>query len=114
MSVGYDPIAGRLSTSTKDDHVQRVRVVIGGNRHLIVREVADGVSISIGSGHQIFNEKRQMRRVSAKFLPRLLTDDQNENRVEISHKLLATAHGIGHVLNNIITGTETWVYGYHI
>ena len=29
-----------------------------------------------------------MRLVSAKFVPRLLTDDQKENRVEISQELL--------------------------
>jgi hypothetical protein len=34
-----------------------------------------------------------MRRVSAKFVPRLLTDDQKENRVEISQELLANANG---------------------
>jgi len=45
--------------------------VIRGNRRLTVREVADKVGISIGSCHQIFNEKLQMRRVSAKFVPRI-------------------------------------------
>jgi len=49
--------------------------VIRGNR-LTVREVADEVGISIVSYHQIFTEKLQMRRVSAQFVPRLLTDDQ--------------------------------------
>jgi len=32
-----------------------------------------------------------MRRVSAKFVSCLLTDDQKENRVEISQELLANA-----------------------
>jgi len=45
MSVGEDPRPGRHSTST--DHVQRVRVLIRGNRRLTVREVADEVDISI-------------------------------------------------------------------
>jgi hypothetical protein len=45
------------------------------------------VGISIGSCHQIFTEKRQIRHVSAKFVPRLLTDDQKGNRVEISQEL---------------------------
>jgi len=58
-----------------DDHVERVRAVIRGNRPLTVREVADEVAISIGSCHQIFTEKLQMSRVSTKFVPRLLTDD---------------------------------------
>jgi len=75
MSVGEDARTGRPSTSTNDDHVERVRAVIRGNRRLTVREVADEAGISIGFCHQIFTEKFQMRRVSAKFMPRLLTDD---------------------------------------
>ena len=55
-----------------------------------------------------------MRRVSAKFVPRLLTDDQKENRVEISQELLANANGNENFLKNIITGNETWVYGYDV
>ena len=67
--------------------------MIRGNLRLTVREVADEVGISIGSCHQIFTEKLQMRRVCAKFVPRLLSDDQKENRVEISQELLANANG---------------------
>jgi len=51
-----------------------------------------------------------MLRVSAKFVPRLLTDDQKENRIEISQELLANEN----FLNNIITGDETLVYGYDV
>jgi len=49
MSVGEDPRPGRPSTSTNDDHVDRVRAVFRGNRCLTVREVADEVGISVGS-----------------------------------------------------------------
>ena len=55
-----------------------------------------------------------MRRVSAKFVPRLLTDDQKENRVEISQELLANANGNEIFLKNFITGDETWVYEYDV
>jgi len=34
MSAGKDLRPGRPSTSTKDDHVERVRAVIRGNRRL--------------------------------------------------------------------------------
>ena len=44
-------------------------------------------------------------------MPRLLTDYQKENRVEISQELLANANGNENFLKNIITGDETWVYG---
>ena len=55
-----------------------------------------------------------MRRVSAKFVPRLLTDDQKENRVEISQELLANANSNENFPKNIITGDETWVCGYDV
>ena len=114
VSVGEDPKPRRHSISTNDDHLDTVRAVIRGNHHLTVREVADEVSISIGSCHQIFTEKLQMRRVSAKFVPRLLTDGQKENRDKISQELLANANGNENFLKNIITGDETWVYGYDV
>ena len=93
MLVSEDPMPGHHSTSTNDDHVKTVCAVIHGNRHLTVQEVADEVGISIGSLHQIFTEKYQQHCVSAKFVPRLLTDDQKENHVEISQELLANANG---------------------
>jgi len=89
MAVGEDPRPGRPSTTTNDDHVDRVLTVIRGNRCLTVREVADEVGISRGSCHQIFTGKLQMRRVSAKVVPRWLIDDQKENRDEIIQELLA-------------------------
>jgi len=88
--------------------------VIRGNGRLTVPEGTNEVGISMGSCHQIFTEKLQMRRASAKFVPRLLTDDQKENRVEISQELLASANGNKNFLKNITTGDETWVYGYDV
>ena len=73
--------------------------MIRGNRRLTVQEVADEVGISIGSCPQIFTEKFEMRRVSAKFVPLLLNHDQKENPVEISQDLLANANGDENFLN---------------
>jgi len=39
MSVGEDPRTGRTSTSTNDEHLERVRAVIRGNRRLTVPRV---------------------------------------------------------------------------
>jgi len=64
------------------------------------------VGISIGSCHQILTEKLQTRRVSAKSVPRL-TDDQKENRVEISQELPANANGNENLLKKIKTGDKT-------
>jgi len=72
------------------------------------------VGISIGSCHQIFAEKLEVRRVSAKFLLRLSTDDQKENLFEISLELLSSANGNENFLKNIITGDGMWFCGYDV
>jgi len=54
-----------------------------------------------------------MRRVSTKFVLRFLPDDHEDNRVEIRQELLATVNG-NETFLKIITGDETWVYGYDV
>jgi hypothetical protein len=42
-------------------------------RRITIREVADGVGISIGSCHNLYSNVLAMKRVAAKFIPKLLT-----------------------------------------
>ena len=87
-----DPRSGRPSTSKTDDNVANVREVIGSNRRLTVREVAEKVSISKTVCHEILTENFGMHRIAAKFVPRLLTEDQKQNRVDVSQELLDRAN----------------------
>jgi hypothetical protein len=48
-----------------------------------------------------------MHRVAAKFLPRLLTDEQKENRVTVSQELFHRSNADENFLKNVITGDET-------
>ena len=109
------PGLDELSTSTNDHHVERVRAVIRRNRRLTVREKlltkwASAQDLVI----KFLLKNFRGRRVSAKFVPRLLTNDQKENRVEIIQELLSNANGNENFLKNIITGDETQVYGYDV
>ena len=73
-SIEDVPTSGRPSTSMDDDHVEKVLTVIRPNRRITVREVAEEVGICKCSCHLILTDKQKMRRVAAKFVPRLLTD----------------------------------------
>jgi hypothetical protein len=67
------------------------------------------VSISKTVCYEILTENLGMHRIAAKFVPRLFTDDQKQNQVDVSQELLDRANGNDNVLKNIITGDETWV-----
>jgi len=55
-----------------------------------------------------------MHHVAAKFVPRLLTEEQKQNRVTVSQELLDRLNTDENHLKNTITSDETWVYGYDV
>ena len=59
-------------------------------------------------------EKLKMHHVAAKFVPRLLTEEQKQNRITVSQELLDHSNTDENFLKNVMTGDETWVYGYDV
>jgi hypothetical protein len=54
-----------------------------------------------------------MRHISAKFVPSLLTEEQNEHRMAVATNLLQEAESDPNFKEGIITGDETCVFGYN-
>jgi hypothetical protein len=79
-SVESDLRSGRPSTSRKEEIIATVRNFFLNNRRLTVREIADYCGISVGSCDATLPHNLHMKRVCAKFVPLLLTDDQCEQR----------------------------------
>ena len=55
-SIKDDPKSGQPSSSTGDDHIEKVRSVIRENRRLTIREVSKEVGICKSSCHTILTE----------------------------------------------------------
>ena len=53
-----------------------------------------------------------MRCIAAKFVPRLLIADQRQRRVDVCQELRELANNDRCFLSRIITGDESWCYGY--
>jgi AraC-like DNA-binding protein len=79
---------------------------------LTIREIADELNLSFGTFQAILTQDLGMRRVSAKLVPRLITQDQTEHRATAYRELLQRAENDATFLPSIITGDESWVYGY--
>ena len=106
-----DPRPGRQSTSHTEETVARVREIIRADRHLTIREVAEDVGIAFGTCQKILTEDLQMRRVSAKFVPHLLTVEQKDDHMSICTDR-EQAQNDTNFMSSVITGDKSWVYGY--
>jgi hypothetical protein len=109
-----DPKSGRPSSSTGNDHIEKVCSVIRENRRLTVHEVSEEVGICKSPCHTSFTETLMMHRVAGKFVPLLLTEEQKQNCVTVSQELLDCSNTDENFLKNVITCEETWVYGYDV
>jgi len=111
-SVDSEPRHGRPSTSRNDNVINQVRTLVMQDRHITIRELADEVGVSIGSVHTILTADLGLRSVSAKFVPKLLTMEQEQLRLEIAQDMLDCVESDSNFLNTVVTGDESWVYGY--
>ncbi|XP_077512318.1 protein GVQW3-like [Amblyomma americanum] len=83
-SVESEPRSGRPSTCRNDQVIAKVNAVVMGDHCVIIREIAEGVGISTFSAHSFITEDLAMKKVAAKFVPKLLTVEKKQLRVEVS------------------------------
>jgi hypothetical protein len=82
--VDSDQRSGRPSTSQNANVIENVGSLIMEHRHLAIQEIADEVGISTGSAHSIVTEDFHMCRVVAKFVPKLLSQEQQQLRLTLT------------------------------
>jgi len=112
-SVESDQRSGRPSTSRTPENVESVWAAINENRRLTVRELEEDLGIPWTIVSQILTEDLGKIRVAAKFVPPLLSREQKEFRAAVAQDLLETAND-PHFLRKVITGDESWVYGFDL
>jgi histone-lysine N-methyltransferase SETMAR len=66
----------RPRTSTTPENIAAVHDLIEGDRQLSVVEICQELGISYGSVQSIIKNELQFRKISARWVPRLLSDQQ--------------------------------------
>ena len=110
--IKNEPRSGRHSTSKTDNNVEIVRALVRSDRRLTVRMIASELNLNHTTVHQILTEELAMKKVCAKFVPKNLTIEHKENRMDVCLHLLERNQRNRNFLKNVITGDETWIFEY--
>jgi hypothetical protein len=111
-SIESDECSGRPSTSRNPVMIDKEHSAVLDNRTITIRELSDELVLSFGLVQSILTENLGMKRVSAKFVPKLLTVVQKETRLAVARDLLQCADQDADFMRTIITSDESWVYRY--
>ena len=77
------------------------------NRRRNLRDIASEVGISFGVVQSILTDSLGISKVSARWVLRILTEDQKRSRLDIS-----TYFSVEEFMDRVVTQVETWVHHF--
>ncbi len=105
---------GRTRSARTDENIQTIRDLLEDDRCKTIRELIIQSSLSQGTVHRIIQKDLKFSRICAKFVPRLLTQQQMNHRAELAADNLSLLEDGGCAfIDKIITGDETWLYCFN-
>ena len=111
FSVEEDTLPGRPKTSVTKANIATVKIVVEQDARLSVEDIASCTDISKGSVQTILKKCFDLRKVCARRVPHLLSEEQKTPRLKCARELLKTYKGCNsRVICNLLTGDETWVH----
>ena len=87
-SVEDEPHCRRPCMSKTDENVTKVRAVLRSDRCLTIRMISSELNLNHQTVHDILTEELGMQKICAKLIPKILTNEQKENRRNVCLDLL--------------------------
>jgi len=87
LSIEDQPCSGRPSSSRNDENITKIREKLNEDRRYTIDELSEVTGVSWSSVQRILTQDLGMRRVAAKFVPHLLTEDQRKSRLAVCQDL---------------------------
>ena len=91
---------------------KKVRDLVYSDRRIQVEEIAQTLGISHGSVSTILHDRLVMRKLTARWVPKSLSDEQMATRASVCSALLKRLRSKDDFLLRLLTVYETWVHYY--
>ena len=86
--VEDDPKSGRPCTSTTDTNIKKVRQLVRSDRRVTIRVIANELGMDKETVRTILVDTLSVRKVCAKMVPSLLTEEQKAQRLNACRHIL--------------------------
>ena len=105
---------GKIQLATSiSENVENVAKLLNDDRRYSCDEIAHELDISHRSVHQILAEHLQMRKITARWVPHMLSEKEKHQHVNIVRKLLKRYGEDGNeMLQGIVAIHATWIWSF--
>ncbi|GBP02684.1 Histone-lysine N-methyltransferase SETMAR [Eumeta japonica] len=108
-----DPRPGRPVTVVTEENVRKIEKLVLADRRIKLWQIAEELQISKERVGEIIHEHMNMRKISARWVPKMLTPFDKQRRLQTSKDFLElVGDNIDEICDRIVTVDETWVRQY--
>ena len=100
---------GRSKEVRTPELIGQIKNFMDKDRRVSIETISAQFDVSVGTVHTIIREKLKMRKICAKFVLKVLREDQKERRCHDSRE---TVEMINSVLDALMAWDESWIYCY--
>ena len=104
-SVRDDERCGRSKEVRTAELIGQIKNFMDKDHHTSIETISAQFNVSVGTVPTIIREELKIRKICAKFVPRVLREDQKERRCHDSREM---------VLDALVTCDESWIYCYDL
>ena len=113
FSICDAPRPGRPKTVTTPEIIDQIHELILEDRRISAKTIAEQLGISRERVGSIIHENLNMRKLSAKWVPKCLNADQKRQWCQSSEQLMEFfRRDPNDFLSRLVTMDETWLYSY--
>ena len=103
---------GRSKEVNIPEFIGQIKNAMDNERRVSIETISAQFDVSVGTLHAIIREELKRRKICAKFVPRVLREDQKERRSRDSREMVDLINSDPAVLDSLVTSNESWIYCY--
>ena len=105
--------SGRPVSVAHEDSIAAVEKLVKADPRVTCHQIEASLGLSSASLNRIMHDHLQLRKLSARWIPHLLTEEQKQKRIDFCNFMLQKFDvGASKQVWDIVTGDETWIYQY--
>ena len=111
-SVRDDERCGRSKEVRTPELIGQIKDFMNKDRRVSIETIIAQFDVSVGTVHTIIREELKIRKICAKFVPRVFREDQKERSFHESREMVELINSDPAVLDVLVTCNESWIYCY--
>ena len=109
-SVRDDERCGRSKEVRTPEMIGQIKNFMDKDRRVSIKTISAQFDVSVGTVHTIIRKELKMRKICARFVPRVLREDQKERFRHDSWEMVELINWDPGVLDALVTFVESWIY----